>query len=102
MTRYVIRRILQAIPLLIIISAILFFLANEMGDPLASFGGRRRIRSSDRERLTRQLGLDKPIVTQYAIWLVGNDWMRVDADGDGLCDGSLHPLGPRCQHKFRA
>ncbi|MGW8226825.1 MAG: ABC transporter permease, partial [Anaerolineales bacterium] len=60
MTRYIIRRILQAIPLLIIISAILFILANEMGDPLASFGGRRRIRSSDRERLTRQLGLDQP------------------------------------------
>jgi len=86
MTRYIIRRILQAIPLLIIISAILFFLANEMGDPLASFGGRRRIRSSDRERLTRQLGLDKPILTQYAIWLVGNDWMQIDVDGDGTPD----------------
>ncbi len=86
MTRYVIRRILQAIPLLIIISAILFILANEMGDPLASFGGRRRIRSADRERLTRQLGLDKPVLVQYAIWLVGNDWMQIDVDGDGTPD----------------
>jgi peptide/nickel transport system permease protein len=57
-----------------------------MGDPLASFGGRRRIRSSDRERLTRQLGLDKPLLVQYAVWLVGNDWMDIDIDGDGVPD----------------
>jgi len=86
MTRYIIRRLLQAIPLLIILSAMLFFLANEMGDPMASFGGRRRIRSADRERLTRQLGLDKPISVQYLIWLVGNDWMKIDVDGDGAPD----------------
>ncbi len=86
MTRYIIRRLLQTIPLLLIISVILFVLANKMGDPLASFGGRRRIRSDDRERLTRKLGLDKPILVQYAIWLVGNDWMRVDIDGDGIPD----------------
>jgi peptide/nickel transport system permease protein len=86
MGRYVIRRLLQAIPLLLIISAILFVLTNAMGDPLASFGGRRRIRSSDRERLTRQLGLDKPIAVQYAVWLIGNDWMDIDLDGDGVPD----------------
>lgn len=86
MTRYIIRRLLQAIPLLLILSAMLFFLANEMGDPLASFGGRRRIKSADRERLTRQLGLDKPIAVQYIIWLVGNDWMKIDIDGDGTPD----------------
>ena len=84
MTRYIIRRLLQAIPLLLIISAIIFILINEMGDPLASFGGRRRIRSQDRERLTRQLGLDQPILVQYAVWLIGNDWMKIDMDGDGI------------------
>lgn len=87
MTRYIIRRLLQAIPLLLIVSALLFILMNAMGDPLASFGGRRRIRAQDRERLTRQLGLDKPIPVQYAIWLMGNDWMDVDLDGDGVPDG---------------
>ena len=87
MTRYIIRRLLQAIPLLLIISAVLFLLMNAMGDPLASFGGRRRIRSQDRARLTRQLGLDKPILVQYAIWLIGNDWMDIDLDGDGVPDG---------------
>jgi peptide/nickel transport system permease protein len=86
MFRYIVRRLLQAIPLLLILSFLLFFLANEMGDPLASFGGRRRIKSSDRERLTRQLGLDKPLVVQYGIWLIGNDWMQIDIDGDGSPD----------------
>jgi peptide/nickel transport system permease protein len=84
MTRYIVRRILQAIPLLLIISFILFALANKMGDPLASFGGRRRVRSSDRERLTRQLGLDKPILVQYVIWLVGNDWMKIEPDQERI------------------
>lgn len=86
MSKYVIRRLLQAIPLLLIVSFALFVVTNAMGDPLASFGGRRRIRSKDRERLTRQLGLDKPLGVQYIIWLVGNDWMEVDIDGDGVAD----------------
>jgi len=86
-TRYIIRRLVQAIPLLLIVSAVLFILMNAMGDPLASFGGRRRIRSQDRARLTRTLGLDKPIPVQFAIWLIGNDWMEVDLDGDGVPEG---------------
>jgi peptide/nickel transport system permease protein len=86
MIRYVVQRSLQTIPLLLIISIVLFVLANEMGDPLASFGGRRRVRSEDRARLTRQLGLDKPLLVQYVIWLAGNDWMQVDLDGDGVAE----------------
>ena len=61
MTRYIIRRLLQAIPLLFIISVILFVLMRTTGDPLATLGGRRVPRPEDRERLTRQLGLDKPL-----------------------------------------
>jgi peptide/nickel transport system permease protein len=83
MSRYIIRRLLQAIPLLFIISVILFVLMQNMGDPLATMGGRTPTRSADRERLTRQLGLDKPIHLQYLYWLVGNDWTMVDLDGDG-------------------
>jgi len=85
MTRYIIRRLLQAIPVLIIISVILFALMMNMGDPVASMsGGRSVTRSADRERLTRQLGLDKPIYVQYLYWLVGNDWTKVDLNGDGV------------------
>lgn len=86
---YVIRRLLQAIPLLFIISVIIFALTSAMGDPLAAFGGgRRALRSEDRERLTRQLGLDKPVWLQYVVWVVGNDWMKVDLDGDGAAEAN--------------
>lgn len=84
MTRYILRRLLQAIPLLFIISAVLFTLMQNMGDPLATMGGRTMTRAADRERLTRQLGLDKPIYVQYLYWLVGNDWTKIDLDGDGI------------------
>jgi len=48
MTRYILRRLLQAIPLLFIISVILFILMMNMGDPIATMGGRRATRSSDK------------------------------------------------------
>ena len=86
MTRYIIRRILQGIPLLFIISAVLFVLMQNMGDPLATMGGRTVTRSSERARLTRQLGLDKPIYLQYLYWLIGNDWTKIDLDGDGVAE----------------
>jgi peptide/nickel transport system permease protein len=87
MTRYIIRRLLQAVPLLIVITALLFILTANLGDPLAAFGGeRRRLQPADRARLERQLGLDRPMIEQYAIWLIGNDWMKVDVDGDGVPD----------------
>jgi peptide/nickel transport system permease protein len=86
MTRYVIRRILQAVPLLFFISLILFGLMRTASDPLATMGGRRNPRPEDRERLARQLGLDQPLPIQYLYWLVGNDWTRIDVDGDGVAE----------------
>jgi peptide/nickel transport system permease protein len=93
MLRYIVRRILQAIPLLFIISLILFFLMMNMGDPIAAMAGRNITRSSDRQRLTRQLGLDKPIIVQYIYWLIGNDWTEIDLDGDGIGDIQGSRLG---------
>ena len=84
MTRYIIRRILQAIPLLFIISVMIFVLLRNSGDPIAVMGGRRTTRSEDRERLTRLMGLDQPMHIQYLTWLIGNDWRLVDIDGDGI------------------
>ncbi len=86
MTRYIIRRLLQAIPLLFFVSIILFVLMGQMGDPVATMGGRRVTRPADRERLTRQLGLDQPVYMQYLYWLAGNDWRQIDLDGDGVAD----------------
>ena len=80
MYRYIIRRLLQAIPLLFLVSLILFVLMQSSGDPLATLGGRQPPRPEDRERLARQLGLDQPVLTQYVYWLIGNDWVVVDPE----------------------
>ncbi|MBE0528540.1 MAG: ABC transporter permease, partial [Thermoleophilia bacterium] len=67
---------------------ILFVLMMNTGDPLATMGGRKATRPEDRERLSRQLGLDQPIYKQYFFWLVGNDWTKIDMDGDGEAETS--------------
>ncbi len=84
MARYIIRRLLQSIPLLFLVSLILFVLMQNATDPLATMGGRTPTRAEDRARLTRQLGLDKPVYMQYLYWLIGNDWTKIDLDGDGI------------------
>jgi peptide/nickel transport system permease protein len=84
MTTYILRRIVQAVPLLFIISFILFVLTNSLGDPLAVFAeSRQRPTAAQREMIMRRLGLDRPIFEQYVVWLIGNDWMLVDVYGDG-------------------
>jgi peptide/nickel transport system permease protein len=54
------------------------------GGPLAGHGQSRHVRAERVAMLKRQFGLDKPLPTQYLIWLVGNDWMKVDTNGDGI------------------
>jgi peptide/nickel transport system permease protein len=73
--------------MLFILSAALFALVNVApGDPVTAMSGQRP-RPQVRERLRRQLGLDQPLPVQYIVWLAGNDWMKIDADGDGVTDG---------------
>jgi peptide/nickel transport system permease protein len=87
MATYIARRLIQTIGLLILLSIVFFALVNfAPGGPLAGQGQSRHIRPEKIEILKRQFGLDKPLPTQYLIWLVGNDWMKVDANGDGLAE----------------
>ncbi len=87
MLNYIIRRLLQAVPMLFLLSLILFLLINIVpGGPLAGYGRTRRINADKVEQLKRQFGLDKPLPVQYVVWLAGNDWMRIDADGDGVAE----------------
>jgi len=86
MIQYIFRRLLQGLPLLFIISLVLFVLMDNIGDPLATMGGRSVTRAADRQRLSRQLGLDQPILVRYVYWLIGNDWAKVDLDGDGVAE----------------
>jgi peptide/nickel transport system permease protein len=88
MGAYIVRRLLQAIPMLLLISIILFALVNiAPGGPLSTQSRSKRIDPEKKESMKRLFGLDKPLPVQYVVWLVGNDWMRVDEDGDGVTDG---------------
>jgi len=93
MVNYILRRLAQAIPQLFLISLVLFVLMQAFGDPIASLGVRTPPRPADRERLRRQLGLDQPVYVQYLVWLVGNDWMKIDMDGDGTLETPGKRLG---------
>jgi peptide/nickel transport system permease protein len=93
MINYILRRLAQAIPQLFLISIVLFLLMQTFGDPIASLGVRTPPRPADRERLSRQLGLDQPVYVQYLVWLIGNDWMKIDMDGDGVPETPGRRLG---------
>jgi peptide/nickel transport system permease protein len=85
MAVYITRRLIQTIGMLFLLSIVLFALVNlAPGGPLAGQGQSRHVSPEKVVLLKRQFGLDKPLPTQYLIWLVGNDWMKVDADGDGI------------------
>ncbi|WP_059172516.1 ABC transporter permease [Bacillus sp. FJAT-27445] len=76
MKRIIVKRLLNAIPLLIIISMIAFLLIKlAPGDPVRSFVT-PDMAPEDVERIRISLGLDKPIYIQYFLWLqnivVGN------------------------------
>jgi len=74
---YVVRRLLQAIPLMFIISIFLYGLVNlAPGGPLAGRGSSKRLNPEQIAILKRQFGLDKPVCVRYVYWLIGNDWNR--------------------------
>src|SRR5215510_7563253 len=84
MKQYLSRRVLQAIPLLIGISFVLFAMINLLGDPTAVFAeSPNPLSGARRLEMIRRLGLDKPITEQYITWLFGNDWQMIDVRGDG-------------------
>ncbi|MDQ2679426.1 MAG: ABC transporter permease [Candidatus Eremiobacteraeota bacterium] len=64
------RRSLQAIPLLLLISMILFIILNNApGGPLAPYLANPHITPADIARLKHNLGLDQPLPIQYFHWL---------------------------------
>lgn len=80
MSRYLVRRALQAVPLLIAISAIIFvMLQMTPGGPLAAgdaSGRSARVTAEDLQRLRNKYGLGDPMYVQYLNW--GRDLLRGD------------------------
>jgi peptide/nickel transport system permease protein len=70
MTQYILRRVLIAIPTLLVISVVIFaILALAPGDPLAQFALNPAIPESTRELIRIQFGLDQPWPVRYMRWL---------------------------------
>ena len=67
--KYIIKRILQTIPLLILVSLISFFIIRlSPVDPLAELKLNPSVSPATVERERQRLGLDKPIIVQYGKW----------------------------------
>ncbi len=68
MVKYALKRMLQMIPMLLILSIIVFFMVRLIpGDPVTMSLGHGASHEAI-EAETRRLGLDKPMVQQYFIW----------------------------------
>ena len=66
---YILKRILQTIPLLIIVSIVSFFIIRlSPVDPLAELRLNPSVSKETLQRETERLGLDKPIIVQYGKW----------------------------------
>ena len=70
MGRYILRRLLIAVPTLIVISFVVFaILALAPTDPLAQFGADPRVPPEVRERIRASLGLNDPWPIRYVKWV---------------------------------
>ena len=78
MTRFVLTRLAQAVPVLLGISFLAFLLLKAIpGGPTAAYYGNASVTGEDLARIERELGLDRALPLQYFSWL-GNflqgDW----------------------------
>ncbi|HLM21068.1 MAG TPA: ABC transporter permease [Propionibacteriaceae bacterium] len=69
MGQYVFRRLLQALPLLFLISLMSFMLIRMSGDPMSMYAQASSLTEADRERIIKEHGWDQPKIVQYVYWL---------------------------------
>ncbi|GHB11856.1 ABC transporter permease [Streptomyces chryseus] len=69
MGRYVIRRLLQMIPVFFGATLLIFLMVNVMGDPVAGLCGDRECDPATAARLRAEFGLDQPVWQQYATYM---------------------------------
>jgi peptide/nickel transport system permease protein len=78
MVGYIVRRLLQALPTLLLISVLLFVgMQLVPGGPMAAFAFNARMPLAAREAILHRWGLDQPLYIQYIKWLASmlqGDW----------------------------
>ncbi|GAA4980943.1 ABC transporter permease [Kitasatospora paranensis] len=93
MTGYLIRRLLQLIPVVLVVSLVLFLLLRLMpGDPTLDILG-HEASAADRAALRTDLGLDAPLWRQFTDWIggivhgnLGTSWLTGEKIGAVLGD----------------
>lgn len=77
MGRYLIRRLLQSLLMLLLLTFGFYYMIFSLGDPLARFNNIPGISAADKARIRQEYGLDKPVYQQYIDWagkVVRGDW----------------------------
>jgi peptide/nickel transport system permease protein len=69
MWSYLVRRLLQAVFILFIITLLCFLLTHYSSDPMSQYATKQGMTAADREALRHNLGLDQPVPVQYVKWL---------------------------------
>lgn len=69
MGRYVVRRLLQMIPVFVGATLLIFLMVHVMGDPVAGLCGERQCDPATAARLKREFGLDQPVWQQYLTYM---------------------------------
>ncbi|MEU4498641.1 ABC transporter permease [Streptomyces sp. NPDC023998] len=69
MGRYVIRRLLQMIPVFFGATLLIFLMVNVMGDPVAGLCGERQCDPATAAQLRKEFGLDMPVWQQYLTYM---------------------------------
>ena len=105
MTKFIIRRLIQAIPIFFGITILSYILMSlTPGGAVGILAFHNRLKPREVEELKIILGVNDPPLVQYLRWLLGDDWMRWDSDGDGLADNSVffvNHLGPELDKRGR-
>jgi peptide/nickel transport system permease protein len=88
MLRYTLRRIVQAIPLLFLVTIVSFAVMQlTPGGPLTAYEHNPHMTAAQLKIITHDLGLDQPAYIQYVRWLSGllhGDWGFSLNTGDGV------------------
>ncbi len=69
MWAYIVRRLVQAVLILFIITMLCFILTRLSSDPMSQYANKPGITAADRAAIAKSLGLDQPMPVQYVKWL---------------------------------
>ncbi len=91
MIRYLLKRLLWLIPVILVVSSITFFLMhNAPGGPWDRDPSARQVDAITQQRLNEYYGLDKPLWRQYMAYIIG-DFKKDGSFDCGLVCGDLGP-----------